>query len=65
MQRARTVTLLFTDIESSMRLLEPVGEVYPQVRERHRAILSASAETYGGAFCVYTPDPVHPIRWAL
>jgi hypothetical protein len=48
-----------------MRLLEPVGEVYPQVLERHRAILSASAETYGRAFCVYTPDPVHPIRWAL
>jgi hypothetical protein len=39
-QRARLVTLLFTDIESSTRLLESVGDAYSAVLERYRAILS-------------------------
>src|SRR5262245_56403050 len=48
MRRARIVTLLFTDIESSTRLLETLGDEYPQVLERHRTLLSMCAGAQGG-----------------
>ena len=48
MQRARVVTLLFTDVESSTGLLESLGAAYRPLLERHRALLSASVAAHGG-----------------
>src|SRR5262245_48388622 len=43
MQAPRIVTLLFTDVEGSTRLLESLGDAYVGVIERQRAILTAAA----------------------
>ncbi|MFN8632493.1 MAG: tetratricopeptide repeat protein [Chloroflexota bacterium] len=45
---AGTVTLLFTDIEGSTRLLIRLGSAYPAVLEQHRQLLSAAIEGAGG-----------------
>ena len=34
-----TVTLLFSDIEGSTRLLRRAGDAYPELLDRHRALL--------------------------
>ena len=43
-----TVTLLFTDIEGSTRLIQRLGERYPAVLEEHRRLLRAAFAAYGG-----------------
>ena len=43
-----TVTLLFTDIEGSTRLLQQTGEHYAGVLEECRQMLRAAFSTYGG-----------------
>ena len=43
-----TVTLLFTDIEGSTRLLKLLGEGYAAVLEEHRRILRDAASAYDG-----------------
>ena len=43
-----TVTLLFTDIEGSTRLLRRTGDSYPQLLAWHRAILREAFERNGG-----------------
>jgi class 3 adenylate cyclase len=48
-QPAGTVTLLFTDIEGSTRLLERLGpERYQQSLELHRRLLREAFERHGG-----------------
>jgi predicted ATPase/class 3 adenylate cyclase len=43
-----TVTLLFTDIEGSTDLLRRLGARYAEVQNRHRQILRAAFDTFGG-----------------
>jgi class 3 adenylate cyclase len=43
-----TVTLLFTDIEGSTRLLQDLGETYEQVLTDHRQLLGSRFEEHGG-----------------
>jgi class 3 adenylate cyclase len=43
-----TVTLLFTDIEGSTRLLERLGGNYGTVLQRHRDVLAAAFTVHGG-----------------
>jgi predicted ATPase/class 3 adenylate cyclase len=43
-----TVTLLFTDIEGSTRLLQLLGERYAELLAEHRRILRDAFATYGG-----------------
>jgi len=43
-----TVTLLFTDIEGSTRLLEDLGEGYTEVLGEHRRVLREALSRYGG-----------------
>lgn len=43
-----TVTLLFTDIEGSTRLVEALEEDWPAVLETHNRIVSEGVETNGG-----------------
>ena len=43
-----TVTLLFTDIEGSTRLLQELGERYAEVLTEHRRILRAAFSRHGG-----------------
>jgi DNA-binding NarL/FixJ family response regulator/class 3 adenylate cyclase len=45
---AGTVTLVFTDIESSTRLVRELGEAYADVLEEHRRILRDAAAAFGG-----------------
>jgi class 3 adenylate cyclase len=45
---AGTVTLLFSDIEGSTRLLRRSGEAYPELLERHRTLLREAFERHGG-----------------
>jgi predicted ATPase len=42
------VTLLFTDIESSTRLLHELGERYPEVLAEHRRVLRDAFSRHGG-----------------
>ena len=42
------VTLLFSDIEGSTRLLRRTGEAYPELLERHRMLLRRAFERHGG-----------------
>jgi predicted ATPase/class 3 adenylate cyclase len=42
------VTLLFTDIEGSTRLLETIGSRYGELLQRHHEIIVKSAEEYRG-----------------
>ncbi len=43
-----TVTFLFTDIEGSTRLLEELGERYPDALGEHRRLLREAFERHGG-----------------
>jgi predicted ATPase/DNA-binding SARP family transcriptional activator len=43
-----TVTLLFTDIEGSTRLLRELGARYPEVLAEHRRVLRAAFARHGG-----------------
>ena len=43
-----TVTLLFTDIVGSTRLVQVLGERYPVVLEEHRTLLRAAFQMHGG-----------------
>jgi class 3 adenylate cyclase len=43
-----TVTLLFTDIEGSTRLLHNTGDAYADLLEAHRRLLRAAFERHGG-----------------
>lgn len=43
-----TVTLLFTDIEGSTRLLERLGDAYAEALAEHRRLLRAAFERHGG-----------------
>ena len=43
-----TVTLLFSDIEGSTRLLRRTGPAYPELLERHRTLLRGAFERHGG-----------------
>jgi len=63
---SRTITLLFTDIEESTRLLREVGEGYAELLAEHRRVLREAfalnrgreVDTQGDAFfCVF--DSVH------
>ena len=45
---AGTVTLLFSDIEGSTRLLERLGEGYAEVLEEHRRIVRGAVAAHGG-----------------
>jgi predicted ATPase/class 3 adenylate cyclase len=56
-QPTGTVTLLFTDIEGSTRLLERLGpERYRESLELHRSLLRAAFERYGGFEVDYEGD---------
>jgi DNA-binding NarL/FixJ family response regulator len=43
------VTLLFTDIEGSTRLVQELGDAYPAALEEHRRLLRGSVDETGGA----------------
>jgi len=43
-----TVTFLFSDIEGSTRLLQSLGDRWPPILERHRALLRAAFVEHGG-----------------
>ena len=43
-----TVTLLFTDIEGSTRLLERLGDAYADTLAEHRRVLREAFERHGG-----------------
>src|SRR5918992_5366125 len=43
-----TVTLLFTDIEGSTRLLEELGERYPEVLAQHRRVILDAVSAHAG-----------------
>jgi class 3 adenylate cyclase len=43
-----TVTLLFTDIEGSTRLLHELGERYVDVLAEHRRVLREAFSRHGG-----------------
>ena len=43
-----TITFLFTDIQGSTKLVQQLGAGYPELLERHQAILRAAFERHGG-----------------
>jgi class 3 adenylate cyclase len=45
---AGTVTLMFSDIEGSTRLLEQLGEDYAGVLDEHRRIVRQAVAAHGG-----------------
>jgi len=45
---AGTVTLLFSDIEGSTRLLERLGDRYAEVLDEHRRVIRAAVAAHGG-----------------
>jgi class 3 adenylate cyclase len=49
MQDTRIVTLLFTDVEASTRLLGSLGDTFVGLIERQRAILTGAAGAHRGA----------------
>ena len=71
---AGTVTLLFTDIEGSTRLLDGLGEtVYVQALAEHRRVLRSAfsarggveVDTQGDAFLYAFADPVEALAAAV
>ena len=44
-----TVTFFFSDIEGSTRLLRAQGAAWPEMLDRHRAVLRAAFDAHGGA----------------
>src|SRR5438552_7936364 len=68
-----TVTLLFTDIEGSTRLIEELGEEgYVEALAEHRRLLRAvfsagggvEVDTQGDAFLYVFDDPAHAVAAA-
>ena len=51
-----TYTFLFTDIEGSTRLLQRLGDAYPQVLEQHNRLIREAVEKAGGAEVDNTGD---------
>src|SRR5919199_4707116 len=45
---AGTVTLLFSDIEGSTRLLQRAGSAYPDLLAEHRRLLRSAFDRHGG-----------------
>src|SRR5258708_36814184 len=45
---AGTITLLFTDIEGSTRLLQEVGPHYANILAEHRRLVRAALDAHGG-----------------
>jgi class 3 adenylate cyclase len=43
-----TVTLLFSDVEGSTKLLQRIGDAYADLLDKHRALLRRSFEAHGG-----------------
>jgi class 3 adenylate cyclase len=41
-------TFVFSDIEHSTRLAQQLHEDYPELLERHRSVIRAGIEKYGG-----------------
>src|SRR5581483_11369814 len=68
-----TLTLLFTDIEGSTKLLHALGDRYPAVLEQHRDLLRATFTWYGGievdtqgdAFFVVFPQATRAVAAAV
>ena len=68
-----TVTFLFTDIEGSTRLLQRVGEAYPDLLATHHQMLreaiaaggGVEVQTEGDAFFAAFPTPVGAVRAAV
>jgi class 3 adenylate cyclase len=68
-----TVTLLFTDIEGSTRLLHTLGDRYRDALEQHHAILrdaftshgGVEVDTQGDAFFVAFPTPQGALQAAV
>jgi predicted ATPase/class 3 adenylate cyclase len=68
-----TVTFLFTDIEGSTRLLQALGRGYPDLLNRHTAILRQAVAghegvefgTEGDAFFAVFPSAVHAVEAAV
>jgi class 3 adenylate cyclase len=68
-----TVTLLFTDIEGSTRLLYTLGERYRDALEQHRALLRQAFSSHGGievdtqgdAFFYSFPTPQGALQAAI
>ena len=68
-----TVTFLFSDIEGSTRLLQSLGERYPDVLETHQALLRTTFGAHGGtvigtegdSFFVVFPDAQQALAGAV
>ena len=67
------VTMLFTDIEGSTRLVRAAGSLWPQVLAEHHALVSDAVEQAGGhvdvaegdAFFTYFVDPSAAVEAAI
>src|SRR5207244_3265070 len=70
---AGTLTLLFTDIEGSTRLLHALGDRYPEVLDVHRDLMRAACaahdgievDTQGDAFFVVFPRATQAVAAAV
>jgi predicted ATPase/class 3 adenylate cyclase len=68
-----TITFVFTDIEGSTRLLDRLGDLYPQVLEDHQRLLreaftgrgGVEVSTEGDAFFVVFPSPSQAVGAAV
>jgi DNA-binding NarL/FixJ family response regulator len=68
-----SITLLFTDIEGSTRLVQTLGDAYPAALAEHRQIVRDAAKTHAGEeidcrgdeFSFGFPDPEHAVQAAL
>jgi predicted ATPase/class 3 adenylate cyclase len=68
-----TITFVFTDIEGSTRLLDRLGDRYPQVLEDHQRLLreaftgrgGVEVSTEGDAFFVVFPSPSQAVAAAV
>jgi len=56
-----TVTILFTDLESSTRLWEQHGDSMPDALARHDAIMRATIDSHDGHVVKTTGDGVHAV----
>ena len=67
------VTLLFTDIEGSTKLLQQLGDLYAEILSQHRRLLRATfatlrgheVDTQGDSFFVVFPRAVDAVRAAV
>jgi class 3 adenylate cyclase len=53
---ARHVTIVHGDMVSSTELVEVAGPRYPQLLARHRALIGAAVERWGGRFLAHAGD---------